>query len=189
MNRQQIYHWRGVPLSLVALLGIFLGQPSPTSFAWGSLLSLMGEGIRLWAIGYTGGPTRGIVLEAPKLVSAGPYAYVRNPLYVGNLLNGMAIVVAASGGLDGWRAALVIGLSGWLLWRFYRLIIDIEEEFLGDCFDHYYRDYCRAVPRLLPRLSPAGPQQGSYSLDRALFHEKSTLFWFVLVWTLIFWKV
>lgn len=181
-----IYRWRALPLSLVALLAIGLGQPTPSSLAWGSLLSILAETLRFWAIGFTGGPTRGVVLEAPKLVSAGPYAYVRNPLYVGNLLNGMAMAVAATGGLPAWQAMGVVVLCGGLLWRFYGMVIGLEEAFLERSFGQSYRDYCRAVPRLMPRPSPAGPQEGSFSLDRALFFEKSTLFWVVLVWLLVF---
>ena len=76
----------------------------------------------------------------------------------------------------------------WVL-EVYRTIIGLEEEFLSDSFGEKFTTYCREVPRMLPRLSPAGPQEGHFSLDKALYFEKWTLFWFWLVWTLLCLKV
>lgn len=185
LSRQWIYKWRGSALAVISVVSILFGHPSAQSLFLGSCLGLLGECLRFWAIGFTGGPTRGISLEAPRLVSAGPYAYLRNPLYLGNLLNGMAVTVAGSGHLNLGQAALVLAISTLMLWAFYRVIIGLEEQFLGDSFPDEYPAYCLAVPRLLPRLSAAGPQQGRFSLDQALFFEKSTFFWFLVVWTLL----
>lgn len=186
VNRRLLYSWRGAPLAFLCVLTLVLGQPSPNSLFLGSCLGLLGESLRFWAIGFTGGPTRGISLEAPQLISAGPYAYLRNPLYLGNILNGMAVSVAGWGHLPPLPAILVVTLFSMLLGAFYRTLISLEEDFLLTSFPNQFPAYRQAVPRLWPRMSAAGPQQGAFSLDRALFYEKSTLFWFLVVWTLLY---
>ena len=84
-----IFRWRGFLLIPVALAALWLGRPSPASFALGLAVALLGEALRVWAVGYAGATTRESELAAPRLVTAGPYAFVRNPLYVGNCITAL----------------------------------------------------------------------------------------------------
>ena len=59
----------------------------------------------MWAVGYSGVTTRGDTVTAPALVTAGPYAYVRNPLYVGNFLTAAGFAIAFTGKNSAPRAA------------------------------------------------------------------------------------
>jgi protein-S-isoprenylcysteine O-methyltransferase Ste14 len=110
-----------------------------------------GASLRIWAVSYPGKPTRSHKLKAPKLVTTGPYAFVRNPIYVGNFLIGLGLVIIAEG------VALLpvyLGLFGYT----YRKIVTEEETFLRHKFHADFERYCASVPRWLPRLGcPPNP--------------------------------
>lgn len=190
--RQFLFKWRGGLVAPMALVFLYLAQPTSQSLLAGLTLALMGEGIRLWAIGYTGQPTRSQELDAPALITTGPYGLVRNPLYLGNLLNGMAVATAAVGGLPAHRAALLwLGAAAFLAFVYSNIII-LEQEFLSSEFGQDYDLYCQTVPALVPMsLKERTLEQirrGDFSLPRALTHERSTLVWQVLIWAVLVWK-
>ena len=92
----------------VALALIIFGQPTELSASIGVAIALCGELLRIWAVGYSGDTTRADVVTAPELVTAGPYALVRNPLYLGNAIIAIGFTIAFSGGIP-------FGQSFWLL--------------------------------------------------------------------------
>src|SRR5579864_5873220 len=95
--RAFVFKNRGALLAAPAIaLGAF-GRPTKFSAAAGLPIALAGEALRCWAVGYSGVTTRGDVVTAPELVTAGPYAYVRNPLYVGNFLTAAGFATAFTG--------------------------------------------------------------------------------------------
>ena len=176
----------------VALFFLYQAEPTPQSLFAGAVLALLGEGIRLWAIGYTGEPTRSQELDAPALITTGPYGLVRNPLYLGNLLNGMAVATAAVGGKPAQDAAtLWLGAAAFLGFVYHNIII-LEQEFLLGEFGQDYTLYCQTVPALIPagfkERTLEQIRRGDFSLSRALSHESSTLVWQVLIWALLLWK-
>jgi hypothetical protein len=91
-------------------------------------------------------------VRSEALVADGPYRFVRNPLYLGTLLLGVGLGVAASP--LGW-AVLVIGLSFEVL----RLAVR-EEGMLRERHGEAFRRYARAVSRFLPSLRPRVPPAG-----------------------------
>lgn len=190
--RRFLFRWRGGLVAPVALLFLVLAAPTATSLFFGALLALAGESVRLWAIGYTGEPTRSQELDAPELVTSGPYALVRNPLYLGNLLNGMAVATAAVGGLATEVAALLWLGAAAFLGGIYHNIILLEQEFLEEQFGQEYREYCASVPALLPTGGSVHRSRwvgrGSFDLGRALTFERSTLIWQALIWAVLFFK-
>jgi protein-S-isoprenylcysteine O-methyltransferase Ste14 len=169
-----------------------LAQPTAASLLAGGLLALLGESIRLWAIGYTGEPTRSQQLDAPTLVTTGPYGLVRNPLYLGNLLNGMAVATAAVGGMEAGRAALLWMGAALFLIFVYRNIIVLEQQFLLGQFGSDYEMYCQTVPSLLPggfrQRTLEQIRRGDFSLSRALQFERMTLVWQALIWSILVFK-
>lgn len=143
---------RGLMLPAAVLL---LFVPSPvlsvnavaTSLA-GLALALVGQAVRIANVGLVyiirGGKSHKVYAE--ELVTRGLYSHVRNPMYVGNtfLLAGLAVAsnswVFAIGGV---AIAVAVHVG----------IIAAEEHFLRGKFGEQYVDYCRRVPRLVPRLS------------------------------------
>jgi len=121
----------------VAILG-FTAREYPT---WpGITLCLIGATLRFWASGYLRKDSRPAV--------GGPYAYVRNPLYLGTYL--MALGVALS--VESWA---LLAATTVLFAVIYHYIILDEETKLRRIFGEPYSVYCTAVPRFFPRLLPA----------------------------------
>ena len=72
-----------IPFLLVALI---FAVPVNQLIIIGLFMIFFGEFMRLWGVSYAGAATRTREAGAPELVSNGPFAYVRNPLYIGNIL-------------------------------------------------------------------------------------------------------
>jgi len=133
-----------VPLGfLFAAAYIYLAHPTMLSIGAGSAIALLGILIRASASGH--------VRKNEQLATSGPYAYTRNPLYLGSIIIAAGFAVASR---SGWVASIAIGI----LWVIYIPVIRGEEEFLRARFPEF-AEYSRRVPRLFPRYLRA--QQGS----------------------------
>jgi protein-S-isoprenylcysteine O-methyltransferase Ste14 len=91
----------------------------------------------------------GTVKKNRELTITGPYAHTRNPLYLGSALIAAGFALA----LFSWAVALVIAIG---FAAIYIPVIASEEQFLRSTFPGF-DEYCRQVPRFLPRLTPAKP--------------------------------
>ncbi len=108
---------------------------------------IIGLSLRAWAAACAGGHTRSAHIEAPQLVTAGPYAFVRNPIYLGSLLLGLGMVGLLE---DPWLLIPLVLVFG----VFFGLIVPAEEQFLTRRFGEEYERYQRAVSKVIPALSP-----------------------------------
>lgn len=113
--------------------------PRPAAVAWSLALVLPGLLLRSYASGY--------VKKNRELTTTGPYAYTRNPLYLGSMLMAAGFALA----LWSWLVAVVLAAGFALV---YIPVIASEEGYLRAHFAGF-EAYCRAVPRLIPRLTPA----------------------------------
>ena len=157
-----VFGRRGELLAIPAVALAVFGTPSAFSIAVGLPLAFVGEAIRAWAVGYSGVTTRGDAVTAPALVTAGPYAYVRNPLYAGNVITALGFALAFTGGNKRAQGtALVAGALGTML-AVYSVVVPHEERYLRKTFGAAFDEYVAAVPRVLPRSTPGGSQHGSY---------------------------
>ncbi|MGB8267270.1 MAG: isoprenylcysteine carboxylmethyltransferase family protein [Candidatus Velthaea sp.] len=157
-----VFARRGELLAVPAAVLALAGKPSAFSIATGLPLAFVGEAIRAWAVGYSGVTTRGSVVEAPRLVTAGPYAYVRNPLYVGNFLTALGFALAFTGKNAALARTALVGLSLATMIGVYAIVVPHEEAFLRKTFGQDFDDYVARVPRVVPAVEPGEPQHGSY---------------------------
>jgi len=166
--RERLFSWRSyTPLPFLAA-GLILGTPTPLSIAVGFAVALIGEAIRFWGVGHAGFETRVTgEVGAPALAVSGPYAYVRNPLYVGNILIycGFGVMAAVP-----W---LVGATFVWFAFQ-YAMIVSREEEFLIGRFGESYEEFRRNVPRFLPRLTPWSRERRPIAWDVAVRSERRT---------------
>lgn len=137
-----------VPLGFVfAAFYIWLAHPSWKSIFAGCGIAILGLVIRALASGH--------VRKNEQLTTTGPYAYTRNPLYLGSLIIAFGFTLAS-------RSWIIAGIAAAMLIIIYIPVIRAEEEFLRAQFSDF-DDYCRNVPRLLPRLRLAQGSAGSFS--------------------------
>ena len=146
-----LFRWRSftpVPLVLLALplLWRSRGPASPWWLWCGLALCVLGQALRAWVLGQVPDGTSGQneKLIAVSLNSTGPYAWTRNPLYLGNFAITLGLCVVA-------HDALLLALVAALFGLQYRAIIAAEEEFLRGQFGPAYDAYCAKVPRFWPR--------------------------------------
>ncbi|MCA9792528.1 MAG: DUF1295 domain-containing protein [Candidatus Eremiobacteraeota bacterium] len=177
-----MFRWRGGLMAGVAVLVLALARPTLPSYLLGLILGLLGESLRFWAIGHSRGHTRGLTVEAPFVATSGPYAHSRHPLYVGNSLNALAVAVAAAGGHGRLGAYLLLGLTLVSLIGVYGTIIPLEEACLAGNHCQTYETYRKQVNRFWPSLRPRGPAEGYFCLDAALYFERWSVTWWVLIW-------
>jgi protein-S-isoprenylcysteine O-methyltransferase Ste14 len=146
-----------VPLGFIfAVVYIWLARPTRTSLIAGALVLLPGLVLRGLASGH--------VQKDKQLTTSGPYAYTRNPLYLGSLMLAAGFAIAAR---SWWIVAVMLLMFAVI----YVPVIAGEERYLRQTFPEY-DDYARHVPRMLPRLGPYGSQQSAYSSARYWKHRE-----------------
>jgi len=155
-----------VPLGFAAaclyLWELIRHRPQPVVVAWSLLLVLPGLWLRGYAAGY--------VKKNRELTMTGPYAHVRNPLYLGSILIAAGFAVALM------SLPFAIALIVFFL-LIYVPVIASEEAFLRDTFLEF-EWYCARVPRLIPRITPVRPpdgnrgQSGSFSFELYRKHRE-----------------
>lgn len=153
----------GFLTAAVYLFELWRRVPVAAAIAWSVVLVLPG----LWLRGYASG----YVKKNRELTQTGPYAYTRNPLYLGSILIAAGFAVA----LMSWPVAVMLAAMFLII---YVPVIASEERFLRATFPDF-EAYCRRVPRLIPRLTPARPTgsetevlSGKFSLDLYLRHRE-----------------
>jgi protein-S-isoprenylcysteine O-methyltransferase Ste14 len=160
--RAFVFKNRGALLALPAIALALGGKPSRSSVRAGIPIAVAGELIRCWAVGYSGVTTREDAVEAPELVTAGPYAYVRNPLYVGNFITALGFAIAFTGKYSPARRAFAIAGSLGIMAAVYATIVPHEEAFLRDRFGDDFEDYTENVPPVVPRSTPWEEGRGTW---------------------------
>jgi protein-S-isoprenylcysteine O-methyltransferase Ste14 len=156
-----------VPLGFLTaalyLFEVWRREPRLVAVGWSLLLVLPGLWLRAYASGY--------VKKNRELTQTGPYAFTRNPLYLGSILIAAGFAVA----LLSWPVAAMLAAMFLII---YVPVIASEERFLRSNFPDFDA-YSHRVPRLIPRLTPAAPpigqtevSSGKFSVARYLRHRE-----------------
>jgi protein-S-isoprenylcysteine O-methyltransferase Ste14 len=160
--RELLFRYRGyIPIPFLVAMIVF-AHPTTSTMIGGGLLAILGECCRFWGVAYAGSLTRVTdSVGAPEVIVSGPFAYVRNPLYVGNITTYVGIGIMANA-LFPW---LAVGACAWFVFQ-YTMIVLLEEEFLQSHFGESYFAFTQNVPRFVPRLTPYRPAVAVTQLPR-----------------------
>jgi protein-S-isoprenylcysteine O-methyltransferase Ste14 len=150
-RRISLLEWLPLELSRLGLASFTAA--SSAVIVLGSLVAAVGMVLRVCGTAYLGyGTVHHGQMQAGFMMADGPYRYVRNPLYLGGwcMMAAMSLIMPPTGAL----------FSMTLLTVFFLRLILGEEAFLTSVLGEPYREYLRAVPRLVPRLRSSLPPAG-----------------------------
>jgi protein-S-isoprenylcysteine O-methyltransferase Ste14 len=145
---------RRIPLFIGAVLLVVFAKPQFSGVLIGMVLIFLGEGIRIWAAGH--------LQKNEALTVTGPYAYVKNPLYIGSILITAGFCIMADN--------IYILAAAFFMFCFHYIPYKkkVEGDRLRKIFGSQYEDYDEKVPEYLPRRTP-------YSDKRVFWQFK----WFI----------
>ena len=166
--------WR-VPLGFMcAALFLFFATPTRWTLLMGAIVALPGLALRAWASGH--------LRKNETLAISGPYAYTRNPLYLGSFFIGLGFTIAAGNVLLG--VVFILMILG-----IYLPVMRVESGTLSHLFGKKYVRYAKEVPLFWPRLSPYRESENRF--DRSLFlryREYRATVGVLFAWTLLILK-
>jgi protein-S-isoprenylcysteine O-methyltransferase Ste14 len=120
----------------------------------GVTISVFGLLLRAWAAGH--------IRKNAALATSGPYAFTRNPLYLGNFLLGLGFTV----GSGWWPLGIVFAV---LFLGIYLPVMRVESQTLAKLFGESYQRYARRVPIFLPRVTPYHSGEAKTEFDSSLY--------------------
>jgi protein-S-isoprenylcysteine O-methyltransferase Ste14 len=173
MNRKLL---QAIPIVLAMVIMLILATPTVLSLIMGGMIVFAGQALRVWASGH--------LVRNEEVTTSGPYAYLRDPLYLGRLLLLVGFCVAAWG--YNW-IILILGL-GVFFFNYMPRKYRKEMARLEKIFGEDYRDYASSVRGLLPRLTPYPKARKRpwrfdlfWSVNREKYFLLGTIVFFLLV--------
>ena len=143
----------GTVLGFIFLWLLLRNPPSIRSLWIGGAIALSGALLRLWAAGH--------IEKGRVLTQGGPYAFTRNPLYLGSFFMALGIILA--------------GRGYWLLLpfalffaSFYYPVMRREEQELFNGYGERFSDYSKKVPLFFPSYHRAGSSNSTFSWSRVI---------------------
>ena len=171
-----LQRWR-VPLGfLCAILFMVFAQPRPTTLAVGAIVSILGLGVRAWASGH--------IRKNSALATSGPYAFTRNPLYLGSFLLGVGFTIASGF----WPLGILFAL---LFLGIYFPVMRVESATLAELFGKEFEDYARQVPLFFPCITPYRSGGAANRFDSSLYmryREYRAALGLAIAWALLAFK-
>lgn len=174
IKASKIFKYRSYTPIPFLLLMIIYQQPNVWSLIIGFVIAAAGESIRLWGVCWAGSETRTTgKVGGTFLVISGPFAFVRNPLYVGNMLMYIGI------GIMSFALFPYLQIAAFVFFAIqYHFIVKEEESYLIETYGDDYKEYVKNVPRFFPRLTPyknSRIEQPEFIFSKGLKSEKRTL--------------
>ena len=140
-----------VPLGFVfAAVFLFFAHPEPLTLIVGGIVAVAGVLIRAWASGH--------IRKNQTLAVSGPYAFTRNPLYLGSFILGVGFTVASG---VWWLALLFVAL----FLGIYLPVMRVEAGDLIEIFGEEYKEYARRVPLFFPRPTAYKASAEKFDVD------------------------
>jgi protein-S-isoprenylcysteine O-methyltransferase Ste14 len=177
------------PVPFVIIM-LFYHNSNIWSLIAGFIIACTGEFLRLWGVSWAGSETRTTGnVGGSYLIVRGPFAHLRNPLYLGNIMmyTGIGIMSFA---LFPW-----LQIAGLIFFSIqYYIIVNEEEGYLKKTFGQQYYDYCSNVRRFIPRLTSykvSRIEQPDFSWKEGLRSERRTFqaFGFIIFTLLLLWFI
>lgn len=171
---QILFKYRSyTPIPFLVLMFLY-SNPIIFTFLPGLFLVVLGEFIRIWANSWAGSETRTTgSVGGTFLIISGPYAYVRNPLYLGNILIYLGLSIISNALMP------YLQIFGFILFFIqYSLIVKEEEKYLKEKFGQAYTDYSKNVPAFIPRLKKFKNEnivQPEFSWKKGLESERRSI--------------
>lgn len=163
LRYKEIYR-QAIGILLLMIFAVF-AEPQQPWAGIGVAMVVIGGIIRFWAAG--------MVMKNQVLATSGPYAWVRHPLYVGNILILFGMVAIC---LNWWILAITI----FFFWFFYPPAIKYEDGKLLKIFGDSWKKWSSQVPALMPRTSPyPHKSEDSWDLKRAIGRNGEM---YILLW-------
>jgi protein-S-isoprenylcysteine O-methyltransferase Ste14 len=161
-----------VPIGLVVAVSFgWFAQPTARSLVAGLPLAVAGLALRAWAAGH--------LRKNMTLTTSGPYAWVRNPLYLGTLLALLGCLLGAAE-----PVLTAVALAAFVL--IYTPVVELEEQHLRELFPDFAA-YAGRVPQFLPRRPRGTPELGAPGFDWAVYQRnKEYKALFGLLWAYAF---
>lgn len=161
---------------LCAALFVLFAQPRPATLAAGAPLSLLGLLLRAWGSGH--------LRKNDALATSGPYAYTRNPLYLGSFIMGLGFTIASG---RWWLGVLFVAL----FLGIYLPVMRVESATLAQLFGESFQEYARAVPVFWPRITPYRTGQARTRFEQSLYlryREYRAALGLMVAWGLLVFK-
>jgi protein-S-isoprenylcysteine O-methyltransferase Ste14 len=169
--KKALYSWRVRAGLLGIILVAVLAKPNSASLIAGFAVCLPGLLLRAWAAGH--------LRKDEELTVSGPFRGTRNPLYLGNLVIGLGIVIAS-------RSIWVLSIVTVYFLLFYPLIIRMEVEKMTKLFPQEYTEYSQKTPLFFPfRWSSSPSKKRKLSWELYLKNKE----WRALLGTIVFWLI
>jgi protein-S-isoprenylcysteine O-methyltransferase Ste14 len=139
------------PIYIGAILLVVFARPNIAGMVVGVVLIVLGEAFRIWAAGH--------LQKNETLTTTGPYAYVKNPLYVGTILITTGFCILGNN----------IYLLAVAMFAFCFHYIPYKKRIEGDrlkkIFGSQYDEYDEKVPEYIPRLTPFSENKGAWQFS------------------------
>jgi len=173
--------WLLLSTSMVRDLRLSFSAATIALLIFGALCALIAALLRTWASAYIGYSTvQSFSMHGDRVVAAGPYRYVRNPLYLAIIVMtfSLALLMPPTGAIFSILCVIL----------FEHVLIAGEEPFLTTKLGESYQAYRSRVPRLIPALTPRVPPSDVPANWRTAFMSE-TFFWgFFLTWLIVGWR-
>ncbi len=161
-----------VPLGfLFGIIFLIFARPEPVALTIGGIIALGGLLIRAWASGH--------IRKNENLAVSGPYAYTRNPLYLGSFFLGLGFAIASGV----WWIGVVFAI---LYLGIYFPVMRVESQDLTQLFGEEYKNYADKVPLFFPLPTDYKASNEKFDLTLCLrYREYRAALGLIFAWSVL----